>query len=301
MTHSTGRRYLALALPPAVVLLAVYVALIRPRLIDVGTTAERIAVLEGRVDEMRAAVAGVVPDELGAADVLREIERRIPAADPVPALLEELVRPMLAGGEDVRNLRIETGDPVTVAGAGQEDADPRFGLLSSPVRHTPITVSFDGSYPRIGRFLWELRTLPTLVEIGSLRVQSAMDAPLAHVDLELRAYARAEVAADASPEVPPTGARGPAPVDVTNPPEWIRNPLARVEAVVSEAPPDPVVGSILFSRQRRVALVDGRIVTVGDEVGIGRVVDIERDAVIVETAEGGRRRLELGRSARQGP
>src|SRR5206468_962967 len=62
---------------------------------------------------------------------------------------------------------------------------------------------------------------------------------------------------------------------------------------IGAAAMDPVVRSILFSPGRRVALIDSRIVTIGDEISAGRIVAIEPDAVVVETPDGNRRRLGL--------
>jgi hypothetical protein len=87
-------------------------------------------------------------------------------------------------------------------------------------------------------------------------------------------------------------------------PEWPRNPFqnahppAEVVAVV-EPPPapvpeaDPVVGTILYSSDRRAAVVDGHVVRIGDAVGTSQVVDILPRAVIVESRERGRRTLGL--------
>lgn len=55
----------------------------------------------------------------------------------------------------------------------------------------------------------------------------------------------------------------------------------------------PVVSSILFSPDRRVALVDGRIVSVGDRVGSSIVLDIEPRAVVLASDEGRKERIEI--------
>ena len=72
----------------------------------------------------------------------------------------------------------------------------------------------------------------------------------------------------------------------------------RLAAVREAAPPEPapaaaavptavpVVQTILFSPGRSVALIDGRIVKPGDRIGEGRVAEIRRDAVVVETPDG---------------
>jgi hypothetical protein len=64
---------------------------------------------------------------------------------------------------------------------------------------------------------------------------------------------------------------------------------------------DPVVRSILISPGRRLALIQNRIVGVGGQVGDFRIVEIDRDAVIVTTAAGERRRVPLRAQASAGP
>jgi hypothetical protein len=87
-------------------------------------------------------------------------------------------------------------------------------------------------------------------------------------------------------------------------PEWPRDPFMDMrrqpEPVVVEvqdstpvAEPDPVVASILYSPSRRLAMIDGRVVRAGDVVSGVRVVEILRNAVIVESALGGRRTLSM--------
>jgi hypothetical protein len=86
-------------------------------------------------------------------------------------------------------------------------------------------------------------------------------------------------------------------------PQWPRNPFInpQLPAVVTAKPlstektaePDLVVASILYSAQRRLAIVNGRIVRVGDRVGSAIVRDIEARAVIVESSGGTRQTLEL--------
>lgn len=84
-------------------------------------------------------------------------------------------------------------------------------------------------------------------------------------------------------------------------PEWPRDPFnssrARLAPSVPAAAapvappppePDPVVSTILYSVQRRRAVVDGRIVGIGDKVGTATVADILPDAVIVDSPRRGR-------------
>jgi len=60
---------------------------------------------------------------------------------------------------------------------------------------------------------------------------------------------------------------------------------------------DPVVSGILSSSGRRLALIGGRVVAAGDRVGSAVVLTIEPEAVIIATAEGKTRRIELNRPA----
>ena len=50
--------------------------------------------------------------------------------------------------------------------------------------------------------------------------------------------------------------------------------------------PLPKVDSILIDQERRLAIVDGTIVTIGDTVGPRVVVHIDRDAVILREPSG---------------
>jgi hypothetical protein len=63
---------------------------------------------------------------------------------------------------------------------------------------------------------------------------------------------------------------------------------------------DPIVRSILFSSTRRLAIVDGRIVSVGDTVGTYTVSAIEQAAVVFTTPAGARRRVSVHAPSSQG-
>ena len=88
-------------------------------------------------------------------------------------------------------------------------------------------------------------------------------------------------------------------------PEWPRNPFEppyveppppAAEAPVVEAPPPPpdlVVTTVLYSDSRRVALVNGRRVRVGDRLDGVVVAEIHPDAVVFESPVHGR--LTVGR------
>lgn len=61
---------------------------------------------------------------------------------------------------------------------------------------------------------------------------------------------------------------------------------------------DAVLGTILYSAERRLAIVDGHIVGLGDEVRGARVVDIDANSVLLRDGSGRSRRLTLGANVR---
>jgi hypothetical protein len=63
----------------------------------------------------------------------------------------------------------------------------------------------------------------------------------------------------------------------------------------SPAPFEAVLGIILYSPDRRLAIVNGRVVGLGDAVNGARIVDITSGAVLLRDEQGRLRHLTLGR------
>jgi hypothetical protein len=63
-------------------------------------------------------------------------------------------------------------------------------------------------------------------------------------------------------------------------------------------PFDAVLGTILYAPERKLAIVDGRIVQTGDEINGAQVVEITQTTVLLRDARGRLRRLALGGPAR---
>jgi hypothetical protein len=63
-------------------------------------------------------------------------------------------------------------------------------------------------------------------------------------------------------------------------------------------PFDAVLGTILYSPDRQLAIIDGQIVGRGDEVRGARVIDITPRMVMLRDREGRLRGLTLGAGAR---
>jgi hypothetical protein len=103
----------------------------------------------------------------------------------------------------------------------------------------------------------------------------------------------------------PLSIPAPPPVDLTSEPSWRRDPFlfgdetrdAARPVAQAQAPVLPAVRTILFSASRRLAIVNGRIVGVGDAVGAYTVADIEKDAVVFAAPSGGRLRVPVHATA----
>ena len=59
--------------------------------------------------------------------------------------------------------------------------------------------------------------------------------------------------------------------------------------------PVPSVESILVASDRRVAVIDGQVVMIGDQVGPRVVAGIERDAVVLQEPSGYQIRISIRR------
>lgn len=297
---------------PVALLFSVYTFAALPRLSAARAARAEADAIRGQRTAAEEAVqtrSGVSSGESAA----REFEIRIPDENRVLDVLRTLTQ--LASSPSVGKLEalvIEAGSPGVDAAP-----DPRLTLFGSPVSGTPVTMSFEASYEQLGRFFWHLRALPTTVDVRSIDVSPAPQSSLLRVKMLLLAFHRAGLPTrlplsgprstggpSQRPAVSPDVAQLAAPpaVDVTRVPRWPRD-LFRSSAspvAVAEVTPDPVVQTILYSPQRSVALVDGKIVKVGDRLGAGSVIAIERDAVVIETPSGGRKRLALRSPTLQG-
>lgn len=284
---------------PVALLFSVYTFAALPRLSAARAARAEADAIRGQRTAAEEAVqtrSGVSSGESAA----REFEIRIPDENRVLDVLRTLTQ--LASSPSVGKLEalvIEAGSPGVDA-----TPDPRLTLFGSPVSGTPVTMSFEASYEQLGRFFWHLRALPTTVDVRSIDVSPAPQSSRLQVKLVLLSFYRSTGGHSQRPAVSPDVAQLAAPpaVDVTNAPSWPRDLFRPSDPppAVAEVTPDPVVQTILYSPQRSVALVDGKIVKVGDRLGAGSVIEIERDAVVIETPSGGRKRLALRSPTLQG-
>jgi hypothetical protein len=87
--------------------------------------------------------------------------------------------------------------------------------------------------------------------------------------------------------------------ETVSPPQAEREALSyRMPASEIALPFDAVLGTILYAPERKLAIVDGRIVQTGDDINGARVVEITPTTVLLRDARGRLRRLGLGGPAR---
>lgn len=286
----------ALALAaPFVLLGAIYELAVQPARSARQIASAQAEALRGDLARMQSLARNAPVFEVVAQ---REFEMRTPTDDRAPEVAEaitNLLSSPAVGG--VSRLSIETGDAVRLDSPAGNVVDPRVGLFRAPIAYIPMTVTFDSRYAQIGRFFWNLRALPSMFELRAVDIEPAPAAPLMRTRLALFVFQRPDAVLPAGP----AASGGLQMVDLTSTPDWNHDPFARgpepvavqAVAVVKPVQRAPVVHTILFSSQRRSALVDGRIVRVGDRVGAWFVQAVEEDAVVLVTESGQMKRLPL--------
>lgn len=160
--------------------LAGYVLAVSPLVSEYRRHLDEEARLEARAVVLRAAIVrgGSAAPVDPAASVLR-FEQRVSGSDVAAELAERLARLADESAREtgIRSVRLSTGD------AGEAAPDVRFALFPSRVTATPVTVSFEASYATMARLAWQLRELPTVVDIRSIRLTRGW--PFMHADVRL--------------------------------------------------------------------------------------------------------------------
>lgn len=188
---------------PVALLVAGWMFLVRPVAAESTRAAREAETLRLRLDAIRTSMSHSSPEQL-IDDPLAAFERAVPATDPSARLLEQLAR--MASAAAATNLLIETGDQVGIGqtiGPGPQAAgaspDPRLTLFGASLAYSPIAMSFDADYSRVGELLWQLRGLATAVEIRGIEIKlrtgdDRLGAPVhdgrVHVTMTLSAYVR---------------------------------------------------------------------------------------------------------------
>ena len=202
------KQFAPFALPLMIVVLG-WMFLISPTASENASQGRELDGLQQRLTQVRASVAQPPPPHI-TNEPREAFERQVAARDVSLRVIQQLAR--LAANASVANLSIDTGDQVTVAGAAGPQAtgggtppDPRFALFETPLAYSPIAMSFDAAFDRVGEFLWATRDLATTIEVRSLEIRprileasspagSAAQGQV-HVSLTLFAYVRQGAAA----------------------------------------------------------------------------------------------------------
>jgi hypothetical protein len=188
---------------PLMIVVSGWLFLIRPAAAEARAERE-LDLLRQRLAQARASVAEP-PPPAPADDPLAAFERQVAAHDVSSQVIQQLAA--LAKNAAVTNLLIETGERVAVTSPIGPQAngtgnlpDPRFTLFDSPLAYSPVSMSFDADFGRLGQFLWDLRDLATAIEIRTVELRTPRHdgagpaVPPAdgrvHVSLTLFAYAR---------------------------------------------------------------------------------------------------------------
>jgi hypothetical protein len=186
---------------PIAIAVAGWLFVIQPAASASARAARELDQLEERLTQLRASVSEPAPAPVSD-DPRAAFERRVAGHDVSYEVFEQLAR--LARAQGATGLEIETGDQVMVAAPGGSAMpqatgtaampDPRLAMFETALAYTPISMSFDAEFARLGQLLWELRDLATTVEIRTIDVKPVADGPRVHVVLTLFAYARSNTA-----------------------------------------------------------------------------------------------------------
>jgi len=206
----------------AACLLVGYFWFVQPKVSEYVRQRTERGSLESRVRLLRDAVnrgrTVLPPDEAAA---MRLFQERTSPDDKVSEVVELLARNAMqsAPKDRVRGLQIQTGTSIRWqpgepppnagrAGGGADEPDPRFALFGMPLTYTPVTIAFESSYEAITSFLWQLRDLPTTIELRSMELTRGL--PLMQAKIQIFVYQREAAAlVPGPPGVVPGGSTSP--------------------------------------------------------------------------------------------
>jgi len=203
----------------AIIITAGWFWFVQPRLAAYLRSRNDMAALEERVRTLQQASSR--PQPAPAADMertVREFEARVSPEDRVAGVAAALAHAVLAAAPagQLRSFVIDTGDRVSASrgaaaerapasgGDGPDGADPRLALFPYAVSYTPLRVSFDSTFEAAGEVLWQLRDLPTVIEVRSAALTRGL--PLMKIELLIRVLQRGTMIDVAAPAVPAAAA-----------------------------------------------------------------------------------------------
>ena len=275
---------------PLVVFGFLYVLHVQPARAAALEARARLAVAREELNRQRSSVTqATVGTQVSALDEFDARTEEGHGVEEVEDALTALLDSPAVGG--VPNASIVTGAPEDIP------TDATVRLFSQTMKQTPLTLTFHARFEQVRRFFWNLRVLPTAFTLQSVEVTPGGSTSAGPMRAKVSLLVFQEIQAST-----PRHAAAARPVDVITSPQRAQDPIANVRSAGGSvtpptSEPDPVVTSILFSSGRRVALVDGRIVSVGDRVRAGTIRSIEPGAVVIVDAVGRERRATIARPA----
>lgn len=172
------RQYAAYAVPVAILAVG-WTLFVRPTSAEAERLSMELEQLRQRVAAARAQAGSAAMPVEPADDPLKAFDRRVATGDPSGRLFEELSR--LAARAGVRVETVENGDEGSAGAGGRasgaEAPDPRLALFPAALKYQPVTLVAEADYAAVGRFLWQLRSLATAVELRRLEIIPPVEPP----------------------------------------------------------------------------------------------------------------------------
>jgi hypothetical protein len=199
--------------------------------------------------------------------------------------------------------------PARAAGPGAASAEVRQPAVQPPVTVPPAVAPQPPPAPAVARSAVvqppSVMRSPAVAPPGTpspVVPPPVARLPVAPPPIPPKPVERSSVASSAVPPRPVRRAVQPSAGEsgeAVSPPQAEREALSyRMPASEIALPFDAVLGTILYAPERKLAIVDGRIVQTGDDINGARVVEITPTTVLLRDARGRLRRLGLGGPAR---
>jgi Tfp pilus assembly PilM family ATPase len=244
---------------------------------------------QSRVDVAQVFVCGQYPDLRAlTAPLMQSLQAEVATLDSTQGLA--------SGAAIDADIRDRAGE-LRVAWAAAADLS---GSIDLRPRDAALTREPAGRSRRFGRAAAVLVVFAVLFVFGReawMRADNQLRAlrdEVARLQARLHAAERARAEASRAPSPAPP-ALAPRPLSAGEPaPLRVDRRVGTAAPAAAAAPAaDPVIQCILYAPDRRLALIGGHVVRVGDRVDAGVIADIEPKAVIVRRPSGELRRVEV--------
>jgi Tfp pilus assembly protein PilO len=113
-----------------------------------ASTEQQIAVLRGRLDQLRAQQADLPAQQA----VLEQISKQIPTDPALPALIRALTKAARSSGVDLASMQPSAPAPLAPVGT-------TTGTAATPIQVIQLAVTAQGTYAQVQQFVSRLETL----------------------------------------------------------------------------------------------------------------------------------------------